>query len=131
MRFIIETLDNNNLIVEEFAESIRRARAIERNMAELILEWFGDTEFNHNVDYDIVVNGGNYPDEFDIVRSGRGLIQTSSIEVLTDKQAESNEKEEIAGGCVVGVHSTEGYKLGETVQTYKQIGDTKYWYREF
>lgn len=131
MRFIIENFDNNNLIVEEFAESIRRARAIERNMAEFILELFGDTEFKHNVDYDIVVNGGNYPDEFDIVRSGRGLIQTSSIEVLTDKQAESNEKEEIAGGCVVGVHSTEGYKLGETVQTYKQIGDTKYWYREF
>lgn len=131
MRFIIENFDNNNLIVEEFAESIRRARAIERNMAELILELFGDTEFKHNVDYDIVVNGGNYPDEFDIVRSGKGLIQTSSIEVLTDKQAESNEKEEIAGGCVVGVHSTEGYKLGETVQTYKQIGDTKYWYREF
>ena len=23
-----------------------------------------------------------------------------------------------------------GYKLGETVQTYKQIGDTNYWYRE-
>lgn len=131
MRFIIENFDNNNLIVEEFAESIRRARAIERNMAEFILELFGDTEFKHNVDYDIVVNGGNYPDEFDIVRSGRGLIQTSSIEVLTDKQAESNEKEEIAGGCVVGVHSTENYKLGETVQTYKQIGNTKYWYREF
>lgn len=130
MRFIIENFDNNNLIVEEFAESIRRARAIERNMAEFILELFGDTEFKHNVDYDIVVNGGNYPDEFDIVRSGRGLIQTSSIEVLTDKQAERNEKEEIAGGCVVGVHSTENYKLGETVQTYKQIGNTKYWYRE-
>lgn len=131
MRFIIENFDNNNLIVEEFAESIRRARAIERNMAELILELFNDTEFKHNVDYDIVVNGENYPDEFDIVRSGEGLIQTSSIEVLTDKQAESNEKEEIAGGCIVGVHGTENYKLGETVQTYKQIGDTKYWYREY
>ena len=42
----------------------------------------------------------------------------------------SNEKEEIASGCITGVHSTEGYKLGETVQTYKQIGDTNYWYRE-
>ena len=48
MRFIIENFDNNNLIVEEFAESIRRARAIERNMAELILELFGDTEYTIN-----------------------------------------------------------------------------------
>ena len=107
MRFIIENFDNNNLIVEEFAESIRRARAIERNMAEFILELFGDTEFKHNVDYDIVVNGGNYPDEFDIVRSGRGLIQTSSIEVLTDKQAESEQgsgQEDPAASAHRGLH---------------------------
>lgn len=127
IKFILEELDSKNFVVADFQETLRKARVLATNM-EVIEEITGKKD-KFNVSYDIVAYGNDYADEFTLVRHGN-IVEEFPIEILTDKQAESNEKEEIAGGCIVGVHSTEGYKLGETVQTYKQIGDTKYWYRE-
>lgn len=131
MNFILEDIDRENYVITEYMESIRRAKALVDNK-QIILKLFGDTEEKLGVEYNIHCYTDEYPDEFFITRlsHANNMEQTAHIEILTDKQAESNEKEEIAGGCVIGVDSTDGYKLGETVQTYQQIGNTKYWYRE-
>lgn len=130
MNFIIEDFDSKYMNPTDFAEALKRAKALADNML-VIFDICGDTEEAWNVNYDIKCLGHNYADEFTIIRTKQGSIQqTFDIEILTAQSAERNEKEEIAGGCVIGVDSTDNYKLGETVQTYTQIGDTNYWYRE-
>ena len=126
-KFILGELDSENFIVADFQETLKKARVLATHV-EVIEEITGKKD-KFNISYDIVAYGNDYADEFTLVRHG-DIIEKFPIEILTDKQAESNEIEEIKCGCIVGVHSTEGYKLGETVQTYKQIGDTNYWYRE-
>lgn len=127
VKFIIEELENSMVVVEDFAESLRKAKALADSIETI--EKITGKEDKFYVNYDIVVLGNNYADEFTLVRHGN-IVEEFPLEILTDKQAESNELEEIRGGCVIGVDSTDGYKLGETVQTYQQIGNTKYWYRE-
>ena len=129
IKFVIDNFDSKNFNITDFQECLKRAKALADSI-ETIEEITGKKD-SYNSYYEIIVNGTNYADEFTLTRKkGQGLVEEFPIEILTDKQAESNEKEEIDGGCVIGVDSTEGYKLGETVQTYKQIGDTNYWYRE-
>ena len=130
MNFILEDIDRENFNIEEYTESMRRAKALADNK-QVILNLFGDTEEKWNVKYDIYCTATNYADEFTIIKTtNNNLVERADIEVLTAQSAERNEKEEIAGGCVIGVDSTDNYKLGETVQTYTQIGNTEYWYRE-
>ena len=129
IKFIIDNFDNRDFDIADFQECLKRAKALADNI-ETIEEITGKKD-SYNSYYEIIADGTNYADEFTLTRGkGQGLMERFSIEILNSKQAESNEKEEIAGGCVIGVHSTEGYKLGKTVQTYTQIGKTDYWYRE-
>lgn len=133
MKFIIEDFDDKNLIVEDFAESLRRAKALANN-THVILNICEDKENLYGVEYDILCYGNNYADEFSIIRTSHAnnMQQRFNIEILSDEQAKRNEIEEIMGDCVIGVdeNDIENYKLGETVQSYTQIGSTKYWYRE-
>ena len=133
MKFIIDNFDNRDLIVDEFAEALRRARALAKN-THVILNICGDKENLYGVDYDILCYGNNYADEFSIIRTSHAnnMQEHFDIEILSDEQAKRNEIEEIKGGCVIGVdeNDIENYKLGETVKSYTQIGSTKYWYRE-
>ena len=129
IKFIIDNFDNRDFDIADFQECLKRAKALADSI-ETIEKITGKKD-SYNTYYEIIVNGTNYADEFTLTRKkGQGLVEEFPIEILTDKQAESNEKEEIDGGCVIGVDSTEGYKLGETVQSYAQVGNTNYWYRE-
>lgn len=129
IKFIIDNFDNRDFDIADFQECLKRAKALADSI-ETIEKITGKKD-SYNSYYEIIVNGTNYADEFTLTRKkGQGLVEEFPIEILTDKQAESNEKEEIDGGCVIGVDSTEGYKLGETVQSYAQVGNTNYWYRE-
>ena len=127
IKFIIEEFNSELVNVNEFSESLQKAKALVDNLS--VIENITGTKYAKYIDYDIVLQGTNYADEFIIVKHGK-IVEEFPIEILTSEQAERNEKEEITGGCVVGVASTVGYKLGETVQTYIQIGNTNYWYRE-
>ena len=129
IKFIIDNFENRDFDIADFQECLKRAKALADNI-ETIEEITGKKD-SFNSYYEIIADGTNYADEFTLTRrKGQGLMEEFSLEILTDKQAESNEIEEIEGGCVIGVDSTEGYKLGETVQSYTQIGNTNYWYRE-
>lgn len=129
IRFIIDNFENRDFDIADFQECLKRAKALADNI-ETIEKITGKKD-SFNSYYEIIADGTNYADEFTLTRrKGQGLVEEFSLEILTDKQAESNEIEEIEGGCVIGVDSTEGYKLGETVQSYTQIGNTNYWYRE-
>lgn len=129
IKFIIDNFDNRDFNITDFQECLKRAKALADNI-ETIEEITGKKD-SFNSYYEIIADGTNYADEFTLTRrKGQGLVEKFSLEILNSKQAESNEKEEIAGGCVIGVDSTDDYKLGETVQSYIQIGKTDYWYRE-
>lgn len=129
IKFIIDNFDNRDFDITDFQECLKRAKALADSI-ETIEEITGKKD-SYNTYYEIIADGTNYADEFTLTRKkGQGLVEEFPLEILNSTQAESNEKEEIAGGCIIGIHSTEGYKLGETVQTYTQIGKTDYWYRE-
>lgn len=129
IKFIIDNFDNRDFDITDFQECLKRAKALADNI-ETIEEITGKKD-SFNSYYEIIADGTNYADEFTLTRrKGQGLVEKFSLEILNSKQAESNEKEEIAGGCIIGVDSTDDYKLGETVQSYIQIGKTDYWYRE-
>ena len=129
IKFVIDNFDSKNFNIADFQECLKRAKALADSI-ETIEKITGKKD-SYNTYYEIIADGTNYADEYTLIRrKEQGLVEEFPIEILNSKQAESNEKEEIASGCITGVHSTEGYKLGETVQTYKQIGDTNYWYRE-
>ena len=129
IKFIIDNFDSKNFDITDFQECLKRAKALADSI-ETIEEITGKKD-SYNTYYEIIADGTNYADEYTLIRrKEQGLVEEFPLEILNSKQAESNEKEEIADGCIIGVNSTEGYKLGETVQTYKQIGDTNYWYRE-
>lgn len=129
IKFVIDNFDSKNFNITDFQECLKRAKALADSI-ETIEEITGKKD-SYNTYYEIIADGTNYADEYTLIRrKEQGLVEEFPLEVLNSKQAESNEKEEIASGCITGAHSTEGYKLGETVQTYKQIGDTNYWYRE-
>ena len=129
IKFIIDNFDSKNFNITDFQECLKRAKALADSI-ETIEEITGKKD-SYNTYYEIIADSTNYADELTLTRKKeQGLVEEFPIEILNSTQAESNEKEEIASGCITGVHSTEGYKLGETVQTYKQIGDTNYWYRE-
>lgn len=129
IKFTIDNFDNRDFNISDFQECLKRAKALADNI-ETIEEITGKKD-SYNTCYEIIADGTNYADEFTLTRKkGQGLIEDFNLEILNSTQAESNEKEEIAGGCVIGVYSTENYKLGETVQSYTQIGKTSYWYRE-
>lgn len=127
MNFIIEELEYKHINIADFQESLNRAKALADNIETI--EKITGMKYLYNMAYDIVVKGSDYADEFTLVRHGN-IEEKFYLEILNSKSAEENEKEEIRGGCVIGVHDTDNYKLGETVQTYTQIGDTDYWYRE-
>lgn len=129
IKFIIDNFDSKNFNIADFQECLKRAKALADSI-ETIEEITGKKD-SYNTYYEIIADGTNYADEYTLIRrKEQGLVEEFPIEILTDKQAESNEIEEIKGGCIIGVDSTEGYKLGETVQWYAQVGNTNYWYRE-
>ena len=133
MRFILENIDGKDFNVEEYIESFHRAKALADN-PQIVLNLFGDKEENNKVDYSIRCYTNDYSDEFYITRYSHTnhMEQYAHVEILTSKQAERNEIEEIEGKCVIGVTEDDipNYKLGVTVQSYTQIGDTDYWYIE-
>ena len=129
IKFIIDNFDNRDFDIADFQECLKRAKALADSI-ETIEEITGKKD-SYNSYYEIIADGTNYADEYTLIRrKEQGLVEEFPLEILNSKQAESNEKEEIANGCIIGVDSTEGYKLGETVQSYTQIGKTDYWYRE-
>lgn len=133
MRFILENIDRQDFNVEEYMESLRRAKALADN-PQIILNLFGDKEETNKVEYSIKCYTDDYSNEFYITRYSLAnhMEQYAHIEILTSKQAEQNEIEEIKGKCVIGVTEDDipNYKLGVTVQSYTQIGNTDYWYIE-
>ena len=129
IKFIIDNFDSKNFNIADFQECLKRAKALADSI-ETIEKITGKKD-SYNTYYEIIADGTNYADEYTLIRrKEQGLVEEFPLEILNSKQAESNEKEEIANGCIIGVDSTEGYKLGETVQSYTQIGKTDYWYRE-
>lgn len=133
MNFKLVDINKPTVVIEEYVESLRRAKALADN-PQIVYDLFGDKEQKWNVSYDIKCFADEYFDEFFIFRtnSNGSIGQEAHIEILNSEQAKSNEIEEIKGKCVIGVTEEDipNYKLGETVQTYKQIGNTDYWYRE-
>ena len=129
IKFIIDNFDGKNFNITDFQECLKRAKALADSI-ETIEKITGKKD-SYNTYYEIIADGTNYADEYTLIRrKEQGLVEEFPIEILTDKQAENNEIEEINDGCIIGVDSTEGYKLGETVQWYSQVGNTNYWYRE-
>lgn len=133
MNFIIEDFEKYHTNIEEYTKTLRRVQALVNN-PQVILDLFGDTDKIYGVDYSIHYYTDDYPDEVWVKRfsHANNMEQHAHIEILTSEQAKSNEIEEIKGKCVVGITEEDipNYKLGETVQTYTQIGNTDYWYRE-
>lgn len=113
--------------VEQYAESFKRAMAISENLESI--ENYEDEvgTLNPNNVKSIVVYGSNYSDEFyiDPVDTNKRELY---LEVLTKTEAESNEREYIRGNTGFTKEERENYKLGETVQWYKPLGSSGYWY---
>ena len=133
MKFILNGIDKENVKLEDYIESLHRAKALADN-PEIIYGLFGDKEYSPMVDYSIQCHTDNYADEFYVTRFSHksNMEQNAYLEILTSKSAMENEIEEIKGKCVIGVTEEDipNYKLGKTVQSYTQIGNTDYWYRE-
>ena len=149
MRVTFNITDFNSIdstYVEEFQEGLKRANTLISSLTTFtdLLKNNG-VEFNNFGEYVIEMDGTNYANEFTVIAKyeldkenskykSDSVVEIGEtripIEILRSCEAEYNEKEEILGGCVIGVDTIEGYKLGETVQTYIRIGETNYWYRE-
>ena len=133
MNFIFEDFGKYDCNMEEYLKTLKRAKALIEN-PQVIFNLFGDTEETYGMEYSIHSYADDYSDEVWVERFSHksNMKEFSHIEILTSEQAKRNEIEEIKGKCIVGVTEEDipNYKLGETVQTYTQIGNTDYWYRE-
>ena len=138
MRLVFENFEHvTDAYKDQYAEAVRRVSALVENVNDLE-NYKGDLGLvtKENIET-IKVYGDDYADEFYIDLNTpvnpKGSVADGHekylyIEILTAESAESNEREYMSGNSSFTKEERENYKLGETVQWYKPLGESGYWY---
>lgn len=135
MNFVFENFETiNNSEADTYAEAVRRALALVDNIAD-VENYKGEVgKIKIDMIDKITVYGNDYADEFYIdfnekVNPEHPAWETAIyLEILTSESAEENEIEYMNGNTAFTNDERCNYKLGETVQWYKPLGKSGYWY---